>query len=263
MDRTLQAEREWLELVADVLQDPLAALPEQRLATQLHTTFAATACAYHAREGATALAVQRIWPPTVYSRSDLAEINHWAAHEAPTRHPILRYYLATRDARAMQVADVPSTYAGPRVLAAWNERSRRWGSVAQLALPVRFGPRGHRAFVVGRDDTFSAAEMRLAQRLQRLLAALDRQVAAVTRWTGTGIDPDAACAAHLTAREVAVLTLVAEGLTSAAVARRLLIAERTVHKHLERIYAKLGVRDRLSAVLRAQRAGVLAGPNGW
>lgn len=262
VDGTVRAEREWLDLVADVLQDPLAALPEQRLATQLHTTFKATACAYHTREGATPLAVQRVWPPTVYSAADLAEINHWAVHDAPTRHPILRYYLATRDARAMQIADVPSRFAGPRVLAAWNERSRRWGAPAQLSLPVRFGPLGHRAFVVGRDDAFSAGEMRLAQRLHRLLAALDRQVTAVTRWTGTGVDPDAAVAAHLTTREVAVLTLVAEGLTSAAVARRLLIAERTVHKHLERIYAKLGVRDRLSAVLRAQRAGVLAGPIG-
>ncbi|MHC8504121.1 LuxR C-terminal-related transcriptional regulator [Pseudonocardia artemisiae] len=44
--------------------------------------------------------------------------------------------------------------------------------------------------------------------------------------------------------------------------RRLAIAERTVHKHLQRTYAKLGVTDRLSAVLRAQRLGLLAGVHG-
>jgi ATP/maltotriose-dependent transcriptional regulator MalT len=41
------------------------------------------------------------------------------------------------------------------------------------------------------------------------------------------------------------------------VARRLVVAERTVHKHLERVYAKFGVSDRVSAVLRAQRIGLL------
>ena len=35
------------------------------------------------------------------------------------------------------------------------------------------------------------------------------------------------------------------------------MAERTVHKHLERVYAKFGVSDRVSAVLRAQRLGIL------
>ena len=57
-----------------------------------------------------------------------------------------------------------------------------------------------------------------------------------------------------------MLVLVADGLTAAAVARRLVVAERTVHKHLERAYAKLGVSDRVTAVLRAQRLGILPEP---
>lgn len=39
-------------------------------------------------------------------------------------------------------------------------------------------------------------------------------------------------------------------------AHQLAIAERTVHKHLERIYKKLGVCDRVSAVRRAHRLGL-------
>ncbi|MDN5859207.1 MAG: helix-turn-helix transcriptional regulator, partial [Pseudonocardia sp.] len=73
--------------------------------------------------------------------------------------------------------------------------------------------------------------------------------------------PDAtevANAVRLTPRELAVLDLLAAGHTAGAMGRRLQIAERTVQKHLERIYTKLGVTDRLSAVLRAQRIGVLA-----
>ncbi|MHA6796634.1 LuxR C-terminal-related transcriptional regulator [Pseudonocardia bannensis] len=56
--------------------------------------------------------------------------------------------------------------------------------------------------------------------------------------------------------------MLAQGLTALAIGRRLAIAERTVHKHLQRTYAKLGVTDRLSAVLRAQRLGLLAGVHG-
>jgi DNA-binding NarL/FixJ family response regulator len=62
---------------------------------------------------------------------------------------------------------------------------------------------------------------------------------------------------RLTPREVAVLALVADGHTAGTVARRLLIGERTVHKHLQHLYAKLDVTDRLSAVLAAQRLGIL------
>jgi DNA-binding NarL/FixJ family response regulator len=62
---------------------------------------------------------------------------------------------------------------------------------------------------------------------------------------------------HLTPRELAVLGQLADGLTAAAIGRKLLITERTVHKHLERLYTKLGVGDRLAAVLRAQRLGLL------
>jgi DNA-binding CsgD family transcriptional regulator len=51
----------------------------------------------------------------------------------------------------------------------------------------------------------------------------------------------------LSAREAEVLLLACDGLTSAAVAARLGISVRTVDKHLQRAYAKLGVTGRLAA----------------
>ena len=51
----------------------------------------------------------------------------------------------------------------------------------------------------------------------------------------------------LTAREVEVLALVAEGLTDAEVAERLVVSIRTVHAHLRSIYRKLDVRTRSAA----------------
>ena len=61
----------------------------------------------------------------------------------------------------------------------------------------------------------------------------------------------------LTPRESHILLLVADGLTAEAVARRCGISRRTVHKHLEQMYRKIGCNDRVTAVRYATRLGLL------
>ena len=61
----------------------------------------------------------------------------------------------------------------------------------------------------------------------------------------------------LTRRERQVLRLVAEGKTNVEVARELWIAPGTVRKHLENIFAKLGVTTRAAAISRAYETDVL------
>jgi DNA-binding CsgD family transcriptional regulator len=58
----------------------------------------------------------------------------------------------------------------------------------------------------------------------------------------------------LTSREAAVLSALAQGLTTQAVARELGISPRTVAKHMQRVHAKLGVRNRAQAVATAWAA---------
>jgi DNA-binding NarL/FixJ family response regulator len=58
--------------------------------------------------------------------------------------------------------------------------------------------------------------------------------------------------AGLSAREVEVLRLVAEGLANKQIARRLGIAERTVKVHLGNVFRRIGVADRTSAALWAR-----------
>jgi DNA-binding CsgD family transcriptional regulator len=257
----VDAEREWLELIGHVLVTPLTALPEERIAAALTATFDASACCFHSRPDPRTV-VQRIYPQAMFSAAVQAE---WVrlSIEAPRCHPLLRYYLATGDLAPQQVADVPSGLAGPQARGQWAELSRGHGIEHQLAIPLPPSSEGPRWFVLGRPEVFSAERMRLARRIQMLIAGLDRQAAALRQWQWRATQPDAGAVAfdvHLTPRELSVLTLVADGLTAAAVARRLVVAERTVHKHLERAYAKLGVSDRVSAVLRAQRLGILPEP---
>lgn len=127
----------------------------------------------------------------------------------------------------------------------------------RFALALHAGPQEHTVFVIGRDTPFSEAELRLADLLRRLLSGLDGQARALARRRGRTCVDTVAADVGLTPREIAVLSGVAAGRTAGATGHRLGISERTVHKHLERGYAKLGVSDRVSAVLRAQQLGVL------
>ena len=63
----------------------------------------------------------------------------------------------------------------------------------------------------------------------------------------------AAAAGGLTARELEVLRLVAAGKTNHAIARDLHLADKTVHRHVSNIYAKLGVSSRAAATGYAYR----------
>jgi DNA-binding NarL/FixJ family response regulator len=62
----------------------------------------------------------------------------------------------------------------------------------------------------------------------------------------------------LTAREVQVLELLAEGLPNKAVARRLGISDQTVKFHVASLSGKLGAANRTDAVRRAVRRGLIA-----
>jgi DNA-binding NarL/FixJ family response regulator len=71
-----------------------------------------------------------------------------------------------------------------------------------------------------------------------------------------------AAASDLTARELEILRLVADGASNTGVARKLWVTEQTVKFHLANVYRKLGVANRTEASRHAQLHGLLGDESG-
>src|SRR5262249_6743957 len=155
-------------------------------------------------------------------------------------HPLMRWFAATGDPGPQTLARVPSAIAPSGDRAAFEHVLRSQGSERQLSIPYRMRGDEYREFLLvrsGRD--FSDDDLQVSRLLQPIFAAVDVQaqvLADLLPGAGRGPQPDLV---DLTGRELAVLRLLAEGLTAFSIARRLSSSPRTVNKHLEHIYRKL------------------------
>lgn len=82
---------------------------------------------------------------------------------------------------------------------------------------------------------------------------MSRAINAIARRESGGGDP----AKSLTARELEIVKMIAQGLRNKAIAERMSISEGTVKIHLHNIYEKLGLDGRLELMLHAQKQGLV------
>jgi DNA-binding NarL/FixJ family response regulator len=103
-----------------------------------------------------------------------------------------------------------------------------------------------------------AAAVRVAARGEALLApAITRRlIEEFVRRPLPGSGPPAALG-DLTERELEILTLVARGLSNSEIAAMLFLSEATVKTHITHVLAKLGLRDRVQAVVLAYECGLV------
>jgi DNA-binding NarL/FixJ family response regulator len=97
----------------------------------------------------------------------------------------------------------------------------------------------------------AAGEALIAPSITRRLIA---DFARASRPPADGVPP---ALAELTAREIEVLRLVARGLSNAEIANELVLGENTIKTHVGRVLAKLGLRDRVQAVVLAYETGLV------
>ena len=173
-------------------------------------------------------------------------------------HPLIQWFARTGTVTPQTAGRVPRKLAPPLAHAYLR---RTLGPVEldeQLSIPIGLLTGTQHLFVLARTGRdFSDDDLALATRLQPLLALLDRQYEVIGEMSCAALSTAADC--RLTGRELAVLRLLSDGLTAGAIAHQLGSSPRTVHKHLEHAYRKLGVRDRLEAVRVAGLLGLVSG----
>ena len=92
----------------------------------------------------------------------------------------------------------------------------------------------------------------ISDTLTRVLESVGREIGAFF-----AMRPCPSDNSGLSARELEVLELVAEGLSAAEIAARLVLSPETIRSHIRNLHAKLGVGDRVSAVVKAMRVGLI------
>ena len=118
---------------------------------------------------------------------------------------------------------------------------------------LRAGARGFLTKDAGAEEILAAVEA-VARGEAALDAAIQHHVLAAAVDGGAADElPDG-----LTPREAEVLALIADGLTNAEIAERLVVSQATVKSHVNHLFAKAGLRDRAQAVAYAYRSGIAA-----
>jgi DNA-binding CsgD family transcriptional regulator len=165
-------------------------------------------------------------------------------------HPLINHYQRTQDTRPTKISDFLDR-RGFHSLGLYAEFFATIPVEHQLAISLSAPGEG----IVGL--AFNRARSDFTEAHRDVLCALREPLAAGMRRAAARRDAKLALSeaipaqlGELTEREVRTLQLVARGHTNVAIGHMLDISPRTVAKHLEHIYTKLGVNNRAAAIAR-------------
>ena len=129
----------------------------------------------------------------------------------------------------------------PQPLALWFEQQLARATHGRSIAP-RLDP-----FILQRDGKFLAIKLMIDHGRGEHLLTMDEEDLCVPAASLESL--------NLTTREAEVLSWVAQGKTNREIGMILQASSRTVQKHLEHVFEKLGVENRTSAILRAWQVG--------
>lgn len=242
----------WLETIGDLLLEPLTTMPRDVICHQLAATFDVTAALQVASDehGRQHFHCQ----PADAFRPLNQRMERWTSGGLAAGHAVLRWYQVTENAAPMTMGRVPTALVPRRAREPVVAPLRPLGLEQQLwILTRRRGPL-QGGFAVGRASSdFSDEDLVVARYVQRALIGLEMQILIMQQFVRR-----APAELELTGREQAVLGLICAGHATRTAAGQLGCSPRTIDKHLERIYRKLGVRDRVNAVRVAHLSGLIA-----
>jgi DNA-binding CsgD family transcriptional regulator len=172
---------------------------------------------------------------------------------------VTRGYVALCEAEAARLSEAGA--AEP-----WGDVAAVWASLSQPYLEVYARLRQAEALLARRHARDGSAVLRRAYEAAGRLGAdhLGRELAMLAQRARIKLAPasDEATDAPaddptgLTARQLEVLALIAEGQTNREIAETLFISEKTAGAHVSSILARLGVRSRVEAATTAHRLGI-------
>jgi DNA-binding CsgD family transcriptional regulator len=164
-----------------------------------------------------------------------------AFDEFAHQHPLVLEMIRTGDSGPRRMSDFITTPEFKR-LDLYQHVFRPLESLHQIGFSIATSP----SLVIGiglnrERRNFSDAQLELLRLLhQQLPAAFSHVAMQASRPAYAGFG--------LTDREFQLWSMLDQGLSNTAIAERLFISRRTVEKHLENLYTKLGVRSRLAAL---------------
>jgi DNA-binding CsgD family transcriptional regulator len=249
----------WVDVAAQMLSTPLTEFPVGVVGRGLMDSFDADYAAVNWRrpDGLSGLDVV-VRPGAAHGGHSAAEATALATAATTSalldHHPLVRWFVATDSAAPQSMRRVPEVLRSGRSAEA-VDFLHQIGSDQELSIPLRLQGISHHVVVLGRSgrDDFSDEDMAVARRVQPLLRAVRRQVDCLR----LGVPDHELHEVGLSGRELAVLQLLATGRTTGAMGGVLGCSPRTVQKHVEHLYRKLGVRDRVSAVRIGHEAGLV------